>query len=116
MEFLPKERLLLLFHAHTSHSTIRWNTKIRNEWNMVIKLRGVDEKDSSFSSLFILGVTINLCMDFGMEEMDHTWNTFIKSKSATYLNISSNLITLCQSNKQRVSTNTFALNLIENLG
>ena len=33
-------------------------------------LRGVDEKDSSFSSPFILGVTINLCVTFGVEVVD----------------------------------------------
>ena len=85
-------------------------------WNFVIKFRRVDEKDSSLSSPFILGVTINLCVAFGMEEMDHIWNTSIKSKSVTYLNIGSNLITLGQGNKQKFSTNTFALNPIGNLG
>ena len=114
MEFLLREGLLL-FHSHTSYSTIRWCTKIKDTWNLVIKLRGVDEKDSSFSSPFILGVTNNLCMAFGMEEMDHIWNTCIKFKSTIYLNIDSNLITLGQGNKQRASTNIFALNPIGNL-
>ena len=55
-------------------------------------------------------------MAFGMEKMDHIWNTYIKSKSSTYLNIDSNPITLGQGNKQKVSTNIFAPNSTGNLG
>ena len=53
--------------------------KIKGQVEHVIKLKGVGEKDSSFSSQFILGVTLKLCMAFGIEDVGFMWSSSTKS-------------------------------------
>ena len=48
-------------------------------------------------------VIMFLVCGFGVEEVNSIWNSFIKIRSATYLNIGSNPITLGQGNKLRLA-------------